>query len=243
MQKEKQQSYQWVQNNGNGYLQLPLLGHPSLFHFFGTRLLASVALKNGREPIRLRQVHKDQICHITNDLGPFSDSNEGVEGDGLATNLLNRLITVSTADCLPVLLFDPIQRAIAAVHAGWRGSVMNISAKAVGEMESVYGSDPRNILAGVGPSIGSCCFEVKEDVVYVLEKETNYRDYVLSKGKEGSWHFDLTKLNMLQLIDAGLPSEQISTIGLCTACLPNLFYSFRRDKQKKGNMVSGIMLF
>lgn len=242
MQEEKQQSYQWVENNGRGYLQLPLLNHPSLLHFFGTRLLSEVSLENGRLPIRLHQVHKDRIRHVNHEVGPFSDHRERLEGDGLATQLPNCLITVSTADCLSILLFDPVETAISVIHAGWRGSVLNIAGKGIDEMVLTYGSDRRNVLAGLGPSIGPCCFEVKADVADAVKKNTPYEEKVLQKKGERKWDLDLVGLNTLQLIEAGVPSEQIASTGLCTVCLPNLFFSYRRDKKKIDNMLNGMVL-
>lgn len=242
MQQEVLQTYHWVENNGHGYLQLPLLHHSSLFHFFGTRLLSSISPKNGSDPVALKQVHEDRICHVGGATGVSQDAFAGLEGDALATDTPNLLLTVSTADCLPVLLFDPQRKVVSAIHAGWRGSVLNIAGKAVAEMASTYGSNPRDLLAGIGPSIGRCCFIVKEDVVTAIETKCLHKDRVLFRNGGGRWRVDLTVLNRLQLIDAGLTSERIASTGLCTSCLSNLFYSYRREKKKTGGMLSGIML-
>jgi len=250
--EERVQGYQWIQNNGKGYIQLPLFNGASLFHFFGTRLLAKsseteaehsekiAALAQAESLGRCRQVHGNLICQVgVAGRAPFS---EVPTGDGLTTNQCGLLITVSTADCVPVLLFDPVRRAVSAVHAGWRGSHLNISAKAVAAMQRYYGSKPKDILAGIGPSIGPCCFETGRDVWEKLEQDYSYGKLVVSHGREEKAWVDLTQLNRLQLIEAGLRPEKIQAAGICTACTPNRFFSFRRDGKKIGNMTSGLML-
>jgi hypothetical protein len=250
--EERAHRYQWIQNNGKGYIQLPLFDGAPLFHFFGTRLLAKgseteaeysqniAALGQAESLARCRQVHGDQIFQANAEGGELSP--EIQTGDGLMTNRCGRLIVVSTADCVPVLLFDPVRKVVSAIHAGWRGSHLNISAKAVVAMQSDYGSNPKDILAGIGPSIGPCCFEVGRDVWGELERDYSYGKQVLVHGKEEKAWVDLVQLNRLQLIEAGLRPEKVHDTGLCTSCTPNLFYSFRRDGKKIGNMTSGLML-
>lgn len=244
MLAEKHQTYQWVQNNGRGYLQLPRLNHPKAFHFFGSRLFSPEAPENGFQPIRTKQVHGDHILTVTAHQG--LSHLKDVTGDGLITASENHLIAIGTADCAPILLLDPIKKVCAAVHAGWRGSVSDIAGKAVRKMISDYRSDPADLYAGIGPTINSCCFEVGIEVITAISEKTPYRDRFFHQrnGQEGTekWQMDLVGLNRLQLMDAGVPPYQIDTAGLCTHCLPNLFYSYRRDKKKMGNMVSGIML-
>ncbi len=245
MLAEQHKTYQWVQNNGRGYLQLPLLNHPEVFHLFGSRLLSAEALENRFQPIRIQQVHGQHIHDLTTD----QDWSllKDVTGDGLITVSPNRLISIGTADCAPILLLDPTKRVCAAIHAGWRGSVSDITGNAVRKMRAEYGSDPADIFAGIGPTINACCFEVGTDVVEAISEKTPYRDediFYQGKGQEAAekWQMNLVRLNRLQLMDAGLPPHQIEAAGLCTHCLPNLFYSYRRDKKKLGNMISGIML-
>ncbi len=238
------QSYQWVQNNGQGYLQLPALNHPNVFHLFGTKLLSPETLRDHYPVIRLRQVHGDHIQMVNKTQDPLLF--EAIPGDALITSDTNRLITVGTADCTPILLLDPINKVCAAVHAGWRGNVLNIVGKTVQKMIVDYQCDAANIYAGIGPTIKPCCFEVGPDVIDSVFKNTPYGEWVFSQkeiqnGAEKQ-RLDLERLNRLQLIDAGVPAHQIEAAGLCTHCLPNLFYSFRRDQKKIGNMVSGIML-
>ena len=253
--RTQMQRYHWVQNNGRGFIQLPGLNHATAFHFFGTRLLAGAEgsdLEPGRveRSIRTRQIHGDRIHRVTGAADPESGpreerggfSQEIGEGDGLTTDRSGILINVSTADCVPVLLLDPVRKAVSAVHAGWRGTVLNISAKAVESMRFYYGSDPRNLLVGIGPSIGPCCYEVSSDVWEQVEGGYFYGREVLLHEKNGKAMLDLVQFNRMQLIVAGVPSDRIAFSGLCTSCFPSLFYSFRRDQRRVGNMTSGIML-
>jgi YfiH family protein len=160
----------------------------------------------------------------------------------LITDRSHVLIAVSTADCVPLLLLDPIRKAVAAIHAGWRGTVLNISAKVVREMSLHYGSEPGDLMAGIGPSIGPCCYEVGNDVWQQVERKFVYGHEAVLHQRAGKAILDLARLNHLQLMEAGLRPERIFFSGLCTACFPNLFYSFRRDKTKTRSMMSGIML-
>lgn len=242
--EEHHKSYQWVQNNGRGYLQLPGLNHANVFHLFGTRLLPAEELENRYKPTRLLQVHGDHVQPVPK--AQISALIGGIEGDALVTDVPNRFISVNTADCVPILLFDPVKNVAAAIHAGWRGTVLNIAGKTIRKMTLLYGVQPGSLLAGIGPAIHACCFEVGPDVVSAVEMQTPYGDQVFhqeaEKEEKGKWQLDLIKLNHLQLMDAGLPPNQIADSGLCTHCLPNLFYSFRRDREKRGSMISGIML-
>jgi YfiH family protein len=247
------QRYHWVHNSGRGFIQLPALNHSTAFHFFGTRLLSGAEMTDvggAESSIRTRQIHGDRIHQVTDDLvtgpgaseGPLRFSQEIGEGDGLTTDRPGILINVSTADCVPVLLLDPVRKAVSALHAGWRGTVLNISAKAVELMRLHYGSDPADLLAGIGPSIGPCCYEVGNDVWEQIEKGYFYGGEVVLREENQKAMLDLVQLNRLQLIEAGIPSGHITFSGLCTSCLPSLFYSFRRDQKRLGTMTSGIMI-
>lgn len=251
--RTQMQRYHWVHNNGKGFIQLPGLNHSTAFHFFGTRLLAGAEntdLGRAEGSVRTRQVHGDRIHRVTGAVeapvsepaAPRSLSQEIGEGDGLTTDRPGIFIQVATADCVPVLLLDPVRKAVSAVHAGWRGTVLNIAGKAVESMRFYYGSDPANILVGIGPCIGPCCYEVGGDVWEQVEREYFYGGDVLLREKNGKAMLDLVQLNRLQLIEAGVPPDRIAFSGLCTSCFPSLFYSFRRDQKRVGNMTSGIML-
>jgi polyphenol oxidase len=236
----------WSRSSGDG--PLSLFEHPDQVHLFGDRFFKGEGLEHGGRPMTLSQVHGDKIISLRDDHGLPVDlvsgalSSTSLEGDGIVTNRRSCFIAVYTADCVPVILFDPTRRVIAALHAGWRGSVLNIAAKGVDTMVSDFGSDPKKILAGIGPSIGPCCFEVKEDVFREIEKNTSHEKTVIKKSRASSWLCDLPELNQKQLVDAGLSPEKITVSGRCTVCLPEYYFSFRRDRKKLGNMLSGIML-
>lgn len=219
-----------------GDLKLPLFTEAGVFHFFGTRL--SNRKNSGTHAVALlNQVHRDGIVH----LDPRTQTTQQtVDGDAWLSNSPGHSIGVLTADCCPILLYDPVKKVAAAIHAGWRGAVLNIVGKSVSKMISYYDCNPSHVLAGIGPTIGPCCFEVQEDVVQVVKRASQIHDKVLQRKNKTHWHFNLPKLNRLQLAKAGLKLNQIASIETCTSCHPETYYSFRRDGRKKGHMMSGI---
>jgi YfiH family protein len=151
------------------------------------------------------------------------------EGDALITNRPGLAISIRTADCYPILLADPQRRAVAAIHAGWRGTAAQIVRKTLEEMATEFGTDPRAVSAAIGPGIGACCYEVGEEVA---------RQF----GVEGRTHLDLASENRKQLEAAGVPPQNIEVLGVCTFCDAEHFFSYRREKEKAGRMTSFIML-
>ena len=194
-----------------------LTGLPWLTHGFGTRLSGSWP----GDYTQVKQIHSDNIVIADGACGSIG------EGDALISAHLGSLIGVRTADCVPILVADRDLRVVAAVHAGWRGTVAEIARKTVGRMSTEFGSRPQSLVAAIGPSIGQCCFEVGSEV---SEKF----------GVKGRTHIDLVASNFRQLIAAGVPEAQIDVAGLCTMCDPVRFHSFRRDKEESGRMVSAI---
>jgi len=161
------------------------------------------------------------------------------ETDAVITALKGVCIGIKTADCVPVLLFDQKKKVIAAIHAGWRGTVQQITCLTVKEMISKFNSDPGDIVAGIGPSISPEVYEVGPEVWSLFDPL-----YYRSNDSESSDKrlLDLWKANSDQLIAAGVPANQIELAGLCTLSNPNTFYSARRDGAKTGRMATGIML-
>ena len=149
------------------------------------------------------------------------------EGDALVTQSPGVALSVRTADCFPILLADPETRAVAAVHAGWRGTVAGVVPSTLARMRSEFGTDPGNVYAAIGPGIGSCCYEVGLEVA---------RQF----GMEEAGKLDLAVENRIQLIAAGLKPERIELAGSCTFCNPDLFFSWRRDRERAGRMISFI---
>jgi YfiH family protein len=182
-------------------------------------------------------------------------------GDGLITSTPGVLLGVKVADCYPVIVADRKRRAVGIFHAGWRGTAQRIVEKGVGEMRRQLGCDPEDLLAVIGPGIGPCCFEIGEEVEnefdsqFAYSKElfedvfdswslkTKYPMLFLNQRAPGhgepamSRHLDLVKANWCQLLDAGVPSENIESMNQCTACHTDLFFSYRKE-QVTGRMLA-----
>ena len=163
------------------------------------------------------------------------------EADALVTDLKGILLSVRTADCVPVLLYDGVKKAVAAVHSGWRGTYQQIGIKTVKRMTKLYGTDPADIKAAIGPAIGGCCYEVDMDFHERFRSEFgNAIDKFFSNGSGGKPYCNLSAMNKSFLIAAGIPEQSIDISGLCTMCNPGLFYSHRRSGFKRGSMAAFI---
>ena len=149
------------------------------------------------------------------------------EGDALVTALAGIPVSVRTADCYPILLADERNHAVAAVHAGWRGTAAHILLRTLEEMHRLYGTEAADVYAAIGPGIGECCYEVGTDVA---------RQF----GMEHAGRIDLSAINRRQLLDAGVAEHRIEVPGGCTKCDAHLFHSYRRDQLAAGRMVSYI---
>ena len=185
------------------------------------------------------QTHSDNIYLIG------KEQNKGWEGlsdaveacDALITDVPNVILTILTADCVPILLFDCKKRVVAAIHAGWRGTVAKITQKTVEKMKTVYGSNTEDIYAGIAPSIGQCCYEVGEDVAQHFT--TIPHTY---KSKENKYMLDLPTINKQQLLACGLKEEHIEMSNICTACEVERFFSYRKEQGCSGRFMSMIGL-
>ncbi|MCY1721820.1 peptidoglycan editing factor PgeF [Prolixibacteraceae bacterium Z1-6] len=164
------------------------------------------------------------------------------ETDALVSNKTGICLCIQTADCVPVLLFDPVEKVIAAVHAGWRGTVGKIVENAVGSMVSNYGCFPENILAAIGPSISPGIYEVGVEVVRAAQKTIPNVTQTLQKNSSGNYQFNLWEANRQLLISNGLLATNIEILGECSFLAKEKCYSARRDGVETGRMVSGIML-
>ena len=184
-------------------------------------------------------------------------------GDASLTNASGLLLGVQTADCVPILLVDPKNRAVAAIHAGWRGTLARIAQKTVGEMRMRFGSKPADILAALGPAIGSCCYEVGTELVTEFTSQfASAEEYFdeLRTGEEPNplqWlnmmppghqpppknvRLDLRKANCAQLLAAGLNDSSIFVSDVCTACHTDLFFSYRKESAASGRLLAAIGL-
>jgi YfiH family protein len=150
-------------------------------------------------------------------------------------------IGVETADCVPILLFDPEVPAVAAVHAGWRSTVKKIVQMTIKKMQDEFGSNPTRMIAAIGPAIGPECYEVDEPVMGPMREAFPFWKEVATARKAGRWGLDLVKANRMELMQVGLAEKNIHALGLCTSCRKDLFYSYRAEG-KTGRMLSVIMI-
>ncbi|MGB0521760.1 MAG: peptidoglycan editing factor PgeF [Flammeovirgaceae bacterium] len=163
--------------------------------------------------------------------------------DALITNEKGICLSVISADCVPLLFFDPVQQAIGAVHAGWRGTVKKIAQKAVQKMQETFSSKPEDLLIGIGPSIGPERYEVGPEVIEaVITAFGTKKGLVSQETKEGKGLLNLWEANKLQLLNAGVASKHIELAGLCTLTHSDIFFSARSMRGKGGRFASGIIL-
>lgn len=195
------------------------------------------------------QVHLDQICVIDEnyikEVGRrdilSTDTPPQLEGiDAVITNIPRYCICVSTADCVPILLYDKVKKVIAAVHAGWRGTRIRIVETVITRMKDLYGCSPTDMLACIGPSISLESFEVGDEV-YDAFLEAGFDINRIARRYE-KWHIDLWEANKLMMEHKGIPAEQIEIAGICTYKEMNDFFSARRLGKRSGRILNGIML-
>jgi len=175
-----------------------------------------------------KQVHGSNVCVVTEgDRGKGLFHRRDCEADALVTDIPGIVLCVLTADCTPILLYDPIRRTAGAVHAGWRGTALGIAAKAVEKMAHEYGSRPSDMCAAIGPCICPDCFETDGDVPEAMRASLgpDAEPYITRKGPK--WQVDNPGLNALLLARAGLSQGNISLSDVCTMCNPELFWSHR----------------
>ena len=196
----------------------------------------------------MRQIHSPVIHKIS------SKDDHPEAGDGLITNIPGVLLSVKTADCLPVMVVDPHRRAIGVFHAGWRGTVQRIVEKGVGELRKHFGCDPADLLAVIGPGIGRCCYQVGDEVIDKFDSQFAYSRELFEEVFDAhalhikypllfmnqrapghgepstSPHLDLVKANRYQLRDAGVREANITALDYCTSCRTDLFFSHRKER-------------
>ncbi|MFA7463645.1 MAG: peptidoglycan editing factor PgeF [Syntrophales bacterium] len=185
----------------------------------------------------VRQVHGDGILTWNGNRPPV----EPLMYDGIVTSSTGIALCIKTADCVPVLLADPVKKIIGAVHAGWRGTAARIVQKAVLVMQREYSCRPENILASEGPAIGPCCYEVDESVIRAM-CDRSWAGFVHKGKRPDRWMLDLAGINGVQLHEAGLPPGNISIGPVCTSCRTDLLYSHRAESGRTGRSLNFIML-
>lgn len=273
---------------GTEILELaPFRKFPWLVHGFSTRTGGASVLASGDRVLNLGFTHWDKRENVMKNRATFQSAlgagdlalvllnqfhsavvrsslvapEEGRKGDASLANEKGILLGVQTADCVPILLVDPKRKAIAAVHAGWRGTLARIAEKTVGEMRMHFGSKPGDLLAAIGPSIGGCCYEVGTGLVTeFLSQFADAEGYFdeLRTGEEPNplqWlnrmppghqpppknvRLDLPKANRAQLRTAGLPNASIFASDLCTACHTGLLFSYRKEAARSGRLLAAV---
>lgn len=164
--------------------------------------------------------------------------------DGMITNVPEIVLVTSYADCVPLYFVDPVRKAIGLSHSGWKGTVGHIGQKTVWKMHEVYGSEPKDIVAAIGPSICQSCYEVSDDVAEAFRANftaDEAADILLDKGN-GKYQLDLWKANWYVLTDAGILPEHLSVTDLCTACHPDLLWSHRKTNGQRGGLSAFLSL-
>lgn len=188
---------------------------------------------DSKSTLRADLVHSNNVEIVTS-----QETKRTIEKtDGLITADKNLFVTITVADCLPIFIFDPKKEIIALIHGGWRNLAGNILKKTIKKMTKKFGSLPQNILAGIGPGISQCHFEVKDDL---LEEFKPYLSDALLKEKEKKF-LDLKKIATIQLINSGIKKENIEISPECTFCLQNKYFSFRREKPKTAETMIAVM--
>lgn len=237
---------------GRRVLKSSLIEDDNIVTFFTTR---DLPLKYGEREDLIQEIenNKDLVCKGLNiprenlfiPTQTHSDNVEIIDlnkldyqdCDGLITNKTNVAIALNFADCVPVIFYDPIKKIIACTHAGWRGTAEKIAVKTIDKMVKNFNSNPRDIIALIGPAIGKCCYEVQDDVLNKLIQtvDTSERCFVYDKN-----NIDLKLVNKFQLLASGV--EKIDLCEDCTCCRTELFFSYRKEKGNTARHSAVIML-
>jgi polyphenol oxidase len=208
---------------------------------------------NKMRVVALRQIHSD-IVHMVS-AADMPQGDQALQGDALITREPGVLLTIQTADCIPILLADTKRKAVAAIHSGWRGTAQRIAEKTLGRMQMEFGTRPQDVVAALGPGIGGCCYEVGHEVVKEFTAKfpnapdwfTGPFDALENSDNDPNWlpwltmrppghpppapraHLDLIAANRGTLAGAGIAAKNILSSGFCTACRNDLFFSYRRE--------------
>ncbi|MDD5130913.1 MAG: peptidoglycan editing factor PgeF [Candidatus Omnitrophica bacterium] len=189
-----------------------------------------------RDLITAKQVHGKNVEYMAQEnkgSGALDYDSSVPDTDGFITDQPGVPIAILTADCLSIFIYDPKRPAVAVLHAGWRSTEQNIAQEGVSAMQNKFGSQPQDLLVGFGPSIRSCCFEVEKDF------KSNFAFGLLKR--EGRVFMDIALINQRQLLACKVKEQNIFDPGLCTFS-DNGFFSFRKEAQNAGRMISVIML-
>jgi len=200
-----------------------------------------------RNTASAQQVHKDRIALIRKEdkgKGAFKYSNGIAETDALITDIPGIALLMCYADCVPIYILDPVEKVIALIHSGRRGTELELILKTLFKMKKIFETNPHSCLAAIFPSIGPCCYSIKEEnkIDGYWLNEDKYNGEPISMQNKSGRSLDLRKANYCQLIKSGVPGKNIFINEICTADHPELFFSYRRDKGNTGRMAAIFML-
>ena len=248
-----------VKKNGIEYLQFRVLNDYGIINCFTTKVdgfdlngrLSQEVLEHNyarlcecldikrNSIVRPKQTHTNVVERVDN-LGI-----EFNEVDGLATDKKEISLVLAYADCTPILIYDPVKKAIANLHSGWTGTVKKIAQKGVLKMQEEYGSNPADLIICFGPCIKEDHFEVEDDVKEIFENEFNYlkrNEDIIKNGAQGKYFIDTTLINELMLEELGVKKENIYDSGICTVCNSDIIHSYRIDPKASGRNIALIAL-
>lgn len=191
-----------------------------------------------------RQVHDNKIYKVSvtdKGKGIFKE-NDLLGYDGLMTNEKGTALVTFYADCVPLFFYDPVNKAIALSHSGWRSTKKQIAAETVKAMKNEYGTEPDRLICAIGPSIRQCCFEVGEEVVQEFTEEIPWSNVFCEKEQNDKWHIDLQGIIKKTLLNEGILEHNMSDANLCTKCNKDIFFTHRGDKGKTGSMTAIMQL-
>lgn len=190
-----------------------------------------------RDLICARQVHGNQVVYVKGEhkgKGALSSAEAIPDTDAFITDIVNLPVAVFTADCLSVFLYDPAHHVIGLIHAGWRSTQKKITAATLGCMRKQFHTQASEVLAGFGPAMRACCFEVGEEFKDSFSEGLECRN--------NHYYLDLAVINKIELLDFGIPQSNIFDSGICTSCQNGRFFSYRREGESCGRMMSVAML-
>lgn len=202
------------------------------------RILSGTLNINEDNLVFLKQVHNSDILLLDSAPSPLNER----AFDGIVTNRPGWALVILSADCLPILMFDPKKRAIGAGHAGWRGTLKGIGSSLALAMQSAFGSSPENLEVIMGPAIGPCCYRVGDEVFSRFSEKERRIGFKSFNKNPGRFVMDLAAINRQQLLESGLKDENIIEINLCTSCRNDLFFSHRGSGGQCGRQANIILL-
>jgi len=200
-----------------------------------------------RTAVTAQQVHKDKISLVRKEdkgKGAFKYSKGIAQTDAFITDIPGIPLIMCYADCVPIFILDPVKKAIALIHSGRKGTELELTLKTLFKMKKIFKTNPRSCLAAIFPSIGPCCYNIKEEnkIDDYWLNEVKYNGEPISSQNKSGRSLDLRKANHGQLIKGGVEEKNIFVNEICTADHPELFFSYRRDKGITGRMAAIFML-